>query len=141
VAGLTQQLEGGPDQAGDGLALGLGGRPQLGGALAGQGGLGGGAQPLARGQQRRQRRPLLAGQPVHRPGRHGRAPQRLDPGGGLGVALALEPAGQLVPRGHELLGCQPEQLVTRLRSGQPSHLLVPLPACRLPGRMGRMTSL
>jgi hypothetical protein len=141
VAGLAQQLQGGLDQAGDGLALGLGGRPQLGRALAGQGGLVGGAQPLARGQQQVKGLRLLAGQPIDRPGRQRRPAQRLDPGRGLGVALALEPASQAVPGGHELVGGQPEQLVARLLGGQLPHLPDFLPACRLRARMGRMTSL
>jgi hypothetical protein len=84
----------------------------------------GGAQPLARDQQRVQGGRLLAGQPVHRPGRQRRPAQRLDPGRGLGVTLALEPAGQVVPGGHELLGGQPEQLVSRLLGGQLPHLPV-----------------
>ena len=126
VAGLTEQLHGRPDQAGDGVALGLGGRPELGRALAGQGGLVGGAQPLARGQQRAEPVSRPAGELVDRPGRQGRAPQRLDLLGRLGLALAPEAAGQVVPGGHELLGGQPEQLVARLRIGQLAHLLVPL---------------
>jgi hypothetical protein len=130
VAGLAEQLQGGLDQVGDRLALGLGGGPELGGSLAGQGGLMGGAQPFASSQQGAQRPPRLPGQAVDRPGRQRRAPQRLDPIGRLGVALAPEPAGQLVPGGHELLGGQPEQLVACLCSGQHPHLLVPqLAAC------------
>jgi hypothetical protein len=125
VAGLTEQLHGRADKAGDGVALVLGGRPELGRALAGQGGLVGGAQPLARGQQRAEPVSLPASELVDRPGRQGRPPQRLDLLGGLGLALAPEAAGQVVPGGHELLGGQPEQLVTRLRVGQLAHLLVP----------------
>jgi hypothetical protein len=126
VAGLAEQLHGRPDQAGDGLALGLGGRAELGRAHAGQGGLVGGAQPLTRRQEPAQSSPRSAGELVDRPGRQGRPPQRLDLLGGLGIALAPEPAGKVVPCGHELLRGQPEQLVARLRIGQLPHLLVPL---------------
>ena len=45
--------------------------------------------------------------------------------GRLGVALAPQPAGQVVAGGHELLGLQPEQLVAGLLGGQPAHLLSP----------------
>jgi hypothetical protein len=132
VAGLAEQPHGLLDQPANRLALGPAGGPQLVGALATQGGLVGGPQPLPGLQQRAQPRPVPPGQPVHRPGRQRRAAQRLDRGRDLGVALALQPPGQLVPGGHERLGGQVEQLVARLRSGQPSHLLVrfQLAACR-----------
>src|SRR5215213_10579112 len=57
VAALPQQPRGRLDQGGHGLVLGLAGRPQLVGTLAGQGGPLGGAQPLPGGQQRAQPRP------------------------------------------------------------------------------------
>ena len=97
VAGLAEQRHRVLDEPGHGLALSLGGRPQLGRALTGQGGLVGGAEPFASGQEPLQlRRPSRASW-IHRPGGQRRAPQRLDPAWPPRRHLAPEPAGRVVP--------------------------------------------